>query len=61
MGEMDPTGLVKRVITSPDAPSGTGPYSPALVVGDFVLFPDKDPWIPKRLRSEEPALKSRRD
>jgi 2-iminobutanoate/2-iminopropanoate deaminase len=33
----------KRVVTSPDAPSGTGPYSPALVIGDLVLVSGQGP------------------
>jgi 2-iminobutanoate/2-iminopropanoate deaminase len=39
----------RRVITSPDAPSGTGPYSPALVVGDFVFVSGQGPLEPQTL------------
>ena len=49
MGKMEPTGLVKRVITSRDAASGTGPYSPALVVGDFVFVSGQGPLHPQTL------------
>ena len=47
MGETDTRRLVKRVVTSPDAPSGTGPYSPALVVGDFVFVSGQGPLDPR--------------
>ncbi len=39
--------LVKRAITSDNAPSGTGPYSPALVVGDFVYVSGQGPLDPR--------------
>jgi 2-iminobutanoate/2-iminopropanoate deaminase len=38
---------IKRLITSRDAPSGTGPYSPALVVGNFVFVSGQGPLDPR--------------
>jgi enamine deaminase RidA (YjgF/YER057c/UK114 family) len=46
MSDASPRPLRKRVVTSPDAPAGTGPYSPALVVGDFVYVAGQGPSIP---------------
>jgi len=37
----------RRVVTSREAPSGTGPYSPALVVGDLVYVAGQGPLDPK--------------
>lgn len=39
--------LRKQVVTSPDAPSRNGPYSPALVVGDLVYVAGQGPLDPK--------------
>jgi 2-iminobutanoate/2-iminopropanoate deaminase len=46
MSDASPRPIRKHVITSPDAPSGTGPYSPALVVGDFVYVAGQGPLDP---------------
>jgi 2-iminobutanoate/2-iminopropanoate deaminase len=46
MSDASPRPLGKRVVTSPDAPAGTGPYSPALVVGDFVYVAGQGPLDP---------------
>jgi 2-iminobutanoate/2-iminopropanoate deaminase len=45
--EADAARALKRVVTSHDAPSGTGPYSPALVVGDLVLVSGQGPLDPQ--------------
>jgi 2-iminobutanoate/2-iminopropanoate deaminase len=37
----------KRAIVSPDAPSGTGPYSAALAAGNFVFVSGQGPLDPK--------------
>ena len=47
MSRSSPAPLHKQVVTSPDAPSGTGPYSPALVVGDLVYVAGQGPLDPK--------------
>jgi 2-iminobutanoate/2-iminopropanoate deaminase len=46
MPNTPPRPLHKRVVTSPDAPSDTGPYSPALVVGDLVYVSGQGPLDP---------------
>jgi reactive intermediate/imine deaminase len=46
MSDASPRSLRKDVIISPDAPSGTGPYSPTLVVGDFVYVAGQGPFDP---------------
>jgi 2-iminobutanoate/2-iminopropanoate deaminase len=46
MSNASPRPLRKHVITSPDAPSGTGPYSPALIVGDLVYVAGQGPLDP---------------
>lgn len=47
MSHSSPAPLRRKVVTSPDAPLGTGPYSPALIVGDLVYVAGQGPLDPK--------------
>jgi 2-iminobutanoate/2-iminopropanoate deaminase len=47
LGPRHPAPLKKSVISAPDAPAGTGPYSPCLRVGDWVYVSGQGPLDPR--------------